>query len=119
MAAKKQMKISSKDAKEIAQYCTVIQSVMNDASYNLNIPGLVSYSPPKGLKAVFYLLGMKQGSQAYVPGERSQVLDSAVHSLLEKYEKIRSESEENAVRKRKKKPTLSSLVMDAYVRARR
>jgi hypothetical protein len=115
MKAKSPRKLSSEDANKIAQYCTVIHEITAKARYDINLGGLLNYTPPKGAKAALYALGYRRGhGDAYFSQENVERLGSAVNGLMEEYEKIRMG---NSKRRKKRNPTLLGLVKDAYVRA--
>ena len=103
---KKPKRMGEQYKSEMARNCEVIHSILGKASYDVNIGGLVRYSPPSGMKSLFYRLGYARNREAYLPDEKARALDAAVQALVETYERYKSES---APRK-KRKPTMLGLL---------
>jgi cytochrome c553 len=101
------------EASQMSQACVVIHQILGEASYDLNIGGLMRYSPPKGVKTALYALGLKPRHDAYISSAKVQQLDDAVKTLVENYEKLKMETGS----KKRKPRKFADIIKEAYVKA--
>src|SRR4030067_796805 len=75
---------------EMSQACVVIHNILGE-SYDINLAGLLRYSPKKNVKKALYAIGFPH-HDTYLPNDKAAQLDEAVQRLLENYEKLKLET---------------------------